>query len=102
MSRNKPVPMSKTKPTAPKPQNGSIHSLVDNKGKETTLSIDDLKTISQEFGQLIPEGMFSPAEIQGFLLKRKKSPRKALEDASGWIEATVKQKELKSKVVTVQ
>jgi chaperone BCS1 len=75
---------------------------VDNKGKETTLSIDDLKTISQEFGQLIPEGMFSPAEIQGFLLKRKKSPRKALEDASGWIEATVKQKELKSKVVTVQ
>ncbi|KAK2677074.1 BCS1, N-terminal [Fusarium oxysporum f. sp. vasinfectum] len=102
MSRNKPVPMSKTKPTAPKPQNGSIHSLVDNKGKKTTLSIDELKTISQEFGQLIPEGMFSPAEIQGFLLKRKKSPRKALEDASGWIEATVKQKELKSKVVTVQ
>ncbi|KAI1010709.1 hypothetical protein LB503_005089 [Fusarium chuoi] len=102
MSRNKPVPMSKTKPAAPKAQNGSIHSLVDNKGKETTLSIEELKEISQEFGQLIPEGMFSPAEIQGFLLKRKKSPRKALEDASGWIEATVKQKELKSKVVTVQ
>ncbi|KAF5649317.1 mitochondrial chaperone BCS1 [Fusarium sp. NRRL 25303] len=102
MSRNKPVPMSKTKPAAPKVQNGSIHSLVDNKGKETTLSIEELKEISQEFGQLIPEGMFSPAEIQGFLLKRKKSPRKALEDASGWIEATVKQKELKSKVVTVQ
>jgi chaperone BCS1 len=36
------------------------------------------------------------------LLKRKKSPRKALEDAAVWIEATVKQKELKSKVVTVQ
>ncbi|PNP84952.1 hypothetical protein FNYG_01776 [Fusarium nygamai] len=102
MSRNKPVPMSKTKPAAPKAQNGSIHSLVDNKGKETTLSIEELKEISQDFGQLIPEGMFSPAEIQGFLLKRKKSPRKALEDASGWIEATVKQKELKSKVVTVQ
>lgn len=102
MSRNKPVPMSKTKPAAPKAQNGSIHSLLDNKGKETTLSIEELKEISQEFGQLIPEGMFSPAEIQGFLLKRKKSPRKALEDASGWIEATVKQKELKSKVVTVQ
>ncbi|KAF5253375.1 hypothetical protein FANTH_1692 [Fusarium anthophilum] len=102
MSRNKPVPMSKTKPAASKAQNGSIHSLVDNKGKETTLSIEELKEISQEFGQLIPEGMFSPAEIQGFLLKRKKSPRKALEDASGWIEAAVKQKELKSKVVTVQ
>ncbi|KAF4947037.1 hypothetical protein FSARC_14055 [Fusarium sarcochroum] len=102
LSRNKPVPMSKTRSTAPKAQNGSIHSLVDSKGKETTLSTEELKEISQEFGQLIPEGMFSPAEIQGFLLKRKKSPRKALEDSAGWIDATVKQKELKSKVVTVQ
>lgn len=101
-SGTKPVPMSKIRTPAPKAQNGSIHSLVDAKGKETSLSSDALKEISREFGQLIPEGMFSPAEIQGFLLKRKKSPRKALEDAAVWIEATVKQKELKSKVVTVQ
>ncbi|KAF5674210.1 mitochondrial chaperone bcs1 [Fusarium heterosporum] len=101
-SGSKPVPMSKTRNAAPKAANGSIHSLVDSRGKETVLSTDALKTISQEFGQLIPEGMFSPAEIQGFLLKRKKSPRKALEDAAVWIEATVKQKELKSKVATVQ
>ncbi|KAF4453050.1 mitochondrial chaperone BCS1 [Fusarium austroafricanum] len=102
VSRTKPVPMSKTRPAAPKIPNGSIHNLVDTTGKEAVLSIEELKKISEEFGQLIPEGMFSPAEIQGFLLKRKKSPRKALEDASVWIEATVKQKELKSKVVTVQ
>jgi chaperone BCS1 len=101
-SGTKPVPMSKIRNPAPKAQNGSIHSLVDAKGKETSLSSDALKEISREFGQLIPEGMFSPAEIQGFLLKRKKTPRKALEDAAVWIEAAVKQKELKSKVVTVQ
>ncbi|KAF7547032.1 hypothetical protein G7Z17_g8012 [Cylindrodendrum hubeiense] len=71
--------------------------------KETEVldvTTEELREISQEFGKLIPEGMFSPAEIQGFLLKRKKSPRKALNDASEWIEATIKQKESKSKVVT--
>lgn len=74
------------------------------KGKDALLDIteDELRRISDEFGKLVPEQMFSPAEIQGFLLKRKKSPRKAFEEAPVWIEATLKQKEMKSKVLTVQ
>lgn len=82
--------------------NGSILGPADIKNTEEDLTPEELKKISEEFGSLIPEAMFSPAEIQGFLLKRKKMPRKALEDAAGWIEATVKQKEAKSKVATVQ
>ncbi|KAI6751953.1 hypothetical protein SNK03_011908 [Fusarium graminearum] len=101
VSRNKPMPMSKTGAAAPKTQNGSIHGAVDIKGPATDVD-DELEETSKEFGNLIPEDLLSPAEIQGFLLKRKKSPKKALEDAKGWIEATVKQKELKSKVATVQ
>ncbi|KAF0638663.1 hypothetical protein FPSE5266_12249 [Fusarium pseudograminearum] len=101
VSRNKPMPMSKTGAAAPKAQNGSIHGAVDIKGPATDVD-DELEETSKEFGNLIPEDLLSPAEIQGFLLKRKKSPKKALEDAKGWIEATVKQKELKSKVATVQ
>lgn len=101
VSRNKPIPMSKTGPAAPKTQNGSIHGVVENK-KPIGLDDVDLRATSKEFGDLIPEDMLSPAEIQGFLLKRKKSPKKALEDAQSWIDATIKQKELKSKVVTVQ
>ncbi|OBS21681.1 hypothetical protein FPOA_08017 [Fusarium poae] len=101
VSRTKPMPISKTGAMAPKAQNGSIHGAVDNKGSATDVD-DDLEETSKEFGNLIPEDMLSPAEIQGFLLKRKKSPKKALEDAKSWIEATVKQKELKSKVATVQ
>ncbi|KAI6784921.1 putative mitochondrial chaperone [Emericellopsis cladophorae] len=66
------------------------------------LTPEELKRIASEFGQLVPEQVFSPAEIQGFLLKRKKDPRKALEEAVSWIEVTLKQKEAKSKVVTVQ
>ncbi|SCO54217.1 related to human BCS1 protein [Fusarium fujikuroi] len=94
--------MSKARPVVPKVPNGSIHSLVDTRDKETVLSIGKLKEISENFGRLIPEGMFSPADIQGFLLKRKDSPQKALEDAGAWTEAAVEQRKLKSKVVTVQ
>ncbi|KAH7151998.1 BCS1 N terminal-domain-containing protein [Dactylonectria estremocensis] len=84
---------------AAKAENGSASK---QNPDELDVSSEELRDISLEFGKLIPEAMFSPAEIQGFLLKRKKTPRKALADASEWIEATIKQKESKSKVVTVQ
>lgn len=69
---------------------------------EADIEMEELKRISEEFGKVIPEDMLSPAEIQGFLLKRKKSPEKALEDAQVWVDGVLKQKESKSKIVTVQ
>lgn len=72
------------------------------KNAEAWVGPAELKKIADEFSEILPEGRFSPAEIQGFLLKRKKSPRRALNDAPGWIEATMKQKDSKSKVLTVQ
>lgn len=66
------------------------------------ITAEEMKTISEEFGQKIPEGVFSPAEIQGFLLKRKKYPRRALDEVSEWVEASLRQKEANSKVSTVQ
>ncbi len=63
---------------------------------------DEMKDLAVEFAKRIPEGKFSPAEVQGFLLKRKKSPRKALEEVYSWVEASLKQKESKSKITTVQ
>ncbi|KAK5993935.1 putative mitochondrial chaperone BCS1-B [Cladobotryum mycophilum] len=67
-----------------------------------SITKEEMKEIAEEFGRRIPEDTFSPAEIQGFLLKRKKCPRKALEDVAGWIEASLKQKEANSKVLTAQ
>lgn len=67
-----------------------------------SITAEEMKSIANEFGRRIPEGTFSPAEIQGFLLKRKKCPRKAVEDVASWVEATLKQKEAHSKVLTVQ
>lgn len=97
---------AKTKSTAtlllkPKDQDDEKQKLL-NKNEILDITAEELREISQEFGKLIPEDTFSPAEIQGFLLKRKKSPRKALEDAGPWIEAALRQKESKSKIVTVQ
>lgn len=69
---------------------------------EKLVDEDELRAIAKQFGEMVPEGEFSPAEIQGFLLKRKKSPRRALEEAVGWIEGSLKQKESKSKVAMVQ
>lgn len=93
----------------PSATNGSIKPTVkgalagqEAKVYELDVPLDQMNTVAAEFASRIPEFTFSPAEIQGFLLKRKKSPRKALEDVDAWVEALVKQKESKSKVTTVQ
>ncbi|OIW29586.1 hypothetical protein CONLIGDRAFT_334278 [Coniochaeta ligniaria NRRL 30616] len=66
------------------------------------ISQDGLSKIAGEFAVKIPDGRFSPAEIQGFLLKRKKNPRKALEEVDAWVKAMVRLKESKTKVLQVQ
>jgi chaperone BCS1 len=66
------------------------------------LTEDDLSKIAGEFARRIPDGRFSPAEIQGFLLKRKKNPKKALEEVEAWVEAMVRLKDSKTKVLQVQ
>ncbi|KAI6512313.1 hypothetical protein MCOR14_000744 [Pyricularia oryzae] len=63
---------------------------------------DELSRIAAEFGSKIVSGQLSPAEIQGFLLKRRKWPRKALRDVEGWVKAMVEQKASKSKVTQAQ
>ncbi|RSL81089.1 hypothetical protein CEP52_017269 [Fusarium oligoseptatum] len=50
---------------------------------------EELGSLSEEFGKLIPEEVFSPAEIQGILLKRKDDPSKALAEVADWIKASV-------------
>lgn len=61
----------------------------------------ELKRIAREFSLQIPDDMFSPAEIQGFLLKRKKDPRKALDEVEAWVEGMVEVKKRGTKLVKV-
>jgi chaperone BCS1 len=63
---------------------------------------EELKTIAKSFSEKVPDDMFSPAEIQGFLLKRKKDPRKALAEVKKWVEGMVEVKRRGTKLVKVQ
>jgi len=62
----------------------------------------DLPELANEFAKVIPDGDFSPAEIQGFLLKRKKNPQKAVEEVGRWVESMVAAKKDGGKILEVQ
>lgn len=63
---------------------------------------EKLKQMSQEFAEQIPEDKFSPAEIQGFLLMRKKEPSRALKDVAKWRDSLLEAKAKDTKVLEVQ
>jgi chaperone BCS1 len=63
---------------------------------------EELKIIAREFSLKVLDDMLSPAEIQGFLLKRKKDPRKALAEVENWVEGMVEVKRKGTKLVKVQ
>ncbi|KAG9256843.1 putative BCS1 protein precursor [Emericellopsis atlantica] len=48
--------------------------------------------LSHEFAAKIPSGEFSPAEIQGLLLRHKRSPLTAIDAVDAWITSTRKEK----------
>ncbi|KAB2578122.1 ATPase AAA+ type core [Lasiodiplodia theobromae] len=66
------------------------------------LSKDELRHMADKFAEFMPEGKLSPAEVQNFLLTRKKEPERALEEVEGWCKALLDAKERKEKVVRVQ
>lgn len=66
------------------------------------LSKDELCRLADDFAAQLPQDKLSPAEIQNFLLTRKKEPGRALEEVSEWSRALLEAKEKKEKVVRVQ
>ncbi|KAH6843038.1 BCS1 N terminal-domain-containing protein [Chaetomium sp. MPI-CAGE-AT-0009] len=62
------------------------------KKAETTARVG---VLAAEFAAKIPAHEFSPAEIQGFLLKNKRHPEKAVAGAEEWVAATRKEKKEK-------
>jgi chaperone BCS1 len=58
-------------------------------------SPEDLDKIAAQFAKRVPGNTFTPAEIQGFLLTRKKEPTRALEEVEKWVETEKAAKETK-------
>jgi mitochondrial chaperone BCS1 len=70
--------------------------------KNEHLSSDEIKELARDFADQIPDLVFSPAELQGFLLKRKNKPRLAVAEVAEWAEALKRHKEGGKKVMEVQ
>ncbi|EGX95658.1 BCS1-like ATPase [Cordyceps militaris CM01] len=58
-------------------------ALTKTKAKETL--IDEVAVLAKEFGRRIPAGEFSPAEIQGLLLRHKRSSQAAVDAVEAWV-----------------
>lgn len=56
-----------------------------------------VERLAKQFADLIPGMKFSPAEIQGYLLKHKRDPEGAVRDAPQWAEKTMSEKSKKAK-----
>ncbi|TGO53121.1 hypothetical protein BOTNAR_0304g00150 [Botryotinia narcissicola] len=65
---------------------------IEKNGEEEILEEGELKMLAKQFSEHIEDYMFSPAEVQGFLLTRKKAPRKAVEEIGAWVQVTKKSK----------
>jgi chaperone BCS1 len=83
----------------------SEHTPADKKGKaiatKRTFSRDELQPLADKFAAHLPEDKFSPAEVQNFLITRKKDPYKALKEIEAWSDELLESKEKKSRIVTV-
>ena len=66
----------------------------------STVEAVKLEDISVQFADKLPDGVFSPAEIQGFLLMRKKDPLQALVEVEEWREKLLESKADKSRTNT--
>ncbi|KAF8464430.1 P-loop containing nucleoside triphosphate hydrolase protein [Kalaharituber pfeilii] len=58
---------------------------------------EEIAKLSDEFAEKVPEGIFSPAEVQGFLLKSKKNPRGAVATADAWVKQALEEKREKER-----
>jgi chaperone BCS1 len=59
---------------------------------KTRLPPEELETMATQFASKFPTETFSPAEIQGFLLRRRTSPEVALQEVNVWREEQLKAK----------
>lgn len=55
-----------------------------------------IHVLAQQLASVVPTMTFSPAEIQGYLLKHKCQPDVAVLEASAWVEKTLKEKKEKA------
>ncbi|KAI9830046.1 MAG: hypothetical protein M1819_005876 [Sarea resinae] len=93
-----PTHASQTNGHAKQPSNAAT-----NVDKPTTVhatfATDSLQLLADEFAAHLPDATFTPAEIQGFLLTRKKEPAKAVREVESWRDSVLEAKRARVKVL---
>ncbi|KAJ9608510.1 hypothetical protein H2200_007498 [Cladophialophora chaetospira] len=54
-----------------------------------------LRNLAKSFAASVPEGDFSPADLQDYLLIHKKNPQKAVDEVKNWMEKTFEERKKK-------
>ncbi|KAF3045904.1 hypothetical protein E8E12_006012 [Didymella heteroderae] len=67
-----------------------IEDLLFEKPVSQALNKAALEQMARDFASMLPEGRFSPAAIQGYLLTRKREPQRALNEACAWRDEQLK------------
>lgn len=70
--------------------NGHVHH---KSAPHQHYSQERIKTLANDFAELVPEGKFSPAEVQNFLITRKKDPQRAMSEVEVWRDELLETKE---------
>lgn len=68
---------------------------VDEKEEHRKIEAKKIEALAESFTQAMPEGLFSPAEVQGYLLKHKRSPETAAREAAKWAKDTIEERKRK-------
>jgi chaperone BCS1 len=82
--------------------NGSAEPLLMPNSTKRYYSQEEIKSLADDFADLVPEGKFSPAEVQNFLITRKKDPQRAMDEVEKWRDELLETKEKKTKVINAR
>jgi chaperone BCS1 len=69
-----------------------FRALIKTAAVKEVVEPEKLKGMAKEFADLVPEYLFSPAQLQGFLLTRKGKPSRALAEVGTWVKPALKKK----------
>lgn len=67
----------------------------EEKKTDDTIMEEDLMILATKFADQIPEHEFSPADLQDYLLMRKKEPERAVEEVEAWKVEVFKERQRK-------
>ncbi|PGH12418.1 hypothetical protein AJ80_06725 [Polytolypa hystricis UAMH7299] len=82
---------------APTPPSSSSGETSNDSPTIDTTDTFNIHKLADKFADLLPEDVFSPAEIQGYLLTRKTDPWLAVKEATQWCKETLATKNNKKR-----